>query len=133
MGAGIARGLAAEGCRVLLTDVNADGAAEVAGQINAQHGADTAFSLRHDVIHEDDWIAAFEFARAQLGGLSVLVNNAGVLTFGSVEDLSLEAWRRGMSVNVDSVFLGCKHALPLMREHQPGSIVNISSVSALIA
>ena len=46
---------------------------------------------------------------------------------------SLEAWRRGMSVNVDSVFLGCKHALPLMRERQPGSIVNISSVSALIA
>ena len=133
MGAGIARGLAAEGCRVAVTDLNAAGAAEVAGQINLLHGADTAFSLRHDVTREADWIAAVEFARAQMGGLSVLVNNAGILTLGSVEDLSLEAWRRGMSVNVDSVFLGCKHALPLMRERQPGSIVNISSVSALVA
>jgi NAD(P)-dependent dehydrogenase (short-subunit alcohol dehydrogenase family) len=133
MGAGIARGLAAEGCRVLVTDLNAAGAAETARQIDVRHGAGTAFSLSHDVTAEDDWVAAVEFARAQLGGLSVLVNNAGILTFGSVEDLSLEAWRRGMSVNVDSVFLGCKHALPLMRENQPGSIVNISSVSALIA
>jgi NAD(P)-dependent dehydrogenase (short-subunit alcohol dehydrogenase family) len=133
MGAGIARGLAAEGCKVLVTDLNAAGAAEVAGQINLLHGAGMASSLRHDVTSEADWIAAVAHARAQMGGLSVLVNNAGILTFGSVEDLSLEAWRRGMSVNVDSVFLGCKHALPLMRESQPGSIVNISSISALIA
>jgi len=133
MGAGIARGLAAEGCRVVVTDLNPAGAAEVAGQINLRHGAGAAFSLRHDVTSEVDWIAAVEFARAQMGGLTVLVNNAGVLTFGSIEDLSLEAWRRGMSVNVDSVFLGCKHALPLMRERQPGSIINISSVSALVA
>lgn len=133
MGAGIAHGLAAEGCKVVVTDVNAAGAAEVAGQINLLHGAGAASSVRHDVTSEADWIAAVDHARAQMGGLSVLVNNAGVLTLGSVEDLSLEAWRRGMSVNVDSVFLGCKHALPLMRESQPGSIVNISSVSALIA
>ena len=52
---------------------------------------------------------------------------------GSVEDLSLDEWRRGMSVNADSVFLGCKYALPLMRESQPGSIVNISSIAGLIA
>jgi NAD(P)-dependent dehydrogenase (short-subunit alcohol dehydrogenase family) len=133
MGAGIAHGLAAVGCKVVVTDVNAAGAAEVAGQINLLHGEGMASSVRHDVTSEAEWIAAVEFARAQMGGLSVLVNNAGILTFGSVEDLSLEAWRRGMSVNVDSVFLGCKHALPLMRESQPGSIVNISSVSALIA
>lgn len=133
MGAGIARELAAEGCRVVVTDLNEAGAAEVASQINADFGAGMASSLRHDVTSEADWIAALEHARTQMGGLSVLVNNAGVLTFGSVEDLSLEAWRRGMSVNVDSVFLGCKHALPLLRESQPASIVNISSVSALIA
>src|SRR6516165_7380170 len=83
MGAGIARGLAAEGCRVLVTDLNAAGAAETARQIDVRHGAGTAFSLSHDVTAEDDWVAAVEFARAQLGGLSVLVNNAGILTFGS--------------------------------------------------
>jgi NAD(P)-dependent dehydrogenase (short-subunit alcohol dehydrogenase family) len=52
---------------------------------------------------------------------------------GSVEDLDLAAWRRTMAVNADGPFLGCKHALPLLRESQPGSIVNMSSVSALVA
>ena len=133
VGAGVAHALAAEGAQVVVTDLNGAGAAEVAGQINLLHGAGVASSVRHDVTSEADWIAVVDHARAQMGGFSVLVNNAGVLTFGSVEDLSLEAWRRGMSVNVDSVFLGCKHALPLMRETQPGSIVNMSSVSALVA
>jgi NAD(P)-dependent dehydrogenase (short-subunit alcohol dehydrogenase family) len=63
----------------------------------------------------------------------VLVNNAGIAQSGSVEDLSLEEWRRSMSVNADSVFLGCKFALPLMRENQPGSIINLSSIAGLIA
>lgn len=133
MGAGIARALAAAGARVLLTDLNAAGAAEAAARLDAEFGAGTAFGAAHDVTSEADWIVAVAQAREKLGGLSVLVNNAGVLPLGSVEDLSLEQWRRGMSVNADSVFLGCKHALPLMRESQPGSIVNISSISALIA
>jgi NAD(P)-dependent dehydrogenase (short-subunit alcohol dehydrogenase family) len=68
-----------------------------------------------------------------MGGLTTLVNNAGVAVLGSVEDLSLAEWRRGMSVNADSVFLGSKTALPLMRDSQPGSIINISSISGLIA
>src|SRR5208282_3367050 len=68
-----------------------------------------------------------------MGGLSVLVNNAGVVTQGTVESLSMEQWHRDMSINLDSVFLGTKHALPLMRQSQPGSIVNISSIAALIA
>src|SRR5690242_5994074 len=94
VGAGIARGLAAAGAQVVVSDLNAAGAAEVAGQINGRYGAGVAFSLRHDVTGEADWIAAIDEARAQMGGLSVLVNNAGVLPFGSVEDLSLEDWRR---------------------------------------
>jgi len=61
------------------------------------------------------------------------VNNAGIALMGSVEDFTLDQWQRGMAVNVDSVFLGCKHALPLMRDNQPGSIINISSISGLIA
>jgi NAD(P)-dependent dehydrogenase (short-subunit alcohol dehydrogenase family) len=126
--------LAREGARgVLLTDINADGAAAAAAAIDAEIGAGTAFAIRHDVTSESDWVAAIAFARESLGGLSVLVNNAGIAQLGSVEDLSLEEWRRGMTVNADSVFLGCKYALPLMREHQPGSIINISSIAGLIA
>ena len=134
-GLGAASGwrLAREGARVLLTDLNEKGASEVAEAINAEIGSGVATALRHDVTSENDWIAAIASARATMGGLSVLVNNAGIVVMGSVEDLSFAQWQRGMQVNVDSVFLGAKYALPLMRESQPGSIVNLSSIAGLIA
>lgn len=133
LGAAISRRLAAEGALVVLTDINGLGAAKVAEEICASLTPDTAFALKHDVTLEADWRAALAFARASMGGLSILVNNAGVVTNASVEDMSLEQWRRDMAINLDSVFLGTKHALPLMVESQPGSIINISSIAGLIA
>jgi NAD(P)-dependent dehydrogenase (short-subunit alcohol dehydrogenase family) len=127
LGAAIAEALVREGARVAVSDINEAGAAETAARIGA------ALSFRHDVACEDDWVAGLERARAALGGLSVLVNNAGIVTMGTVEELDLAAWRRTMAINADSAFLGCKHALPLLRESQPASIVNIASVSALVA
>lgn len=133
VGQAIAVAIAREGGRVLITDINGEGAAAAAREIDGEFGPGTASSMRHDVANEADWADAVDYARSQLGGLSVLVNNAGILQIGSVEDFSLEGWRRGMAINADSVFLGCKAALSLMRDHQPGSIVNISSISALVA
>ncbi len=133
IGRAAAFALAREGAAVLLTDINATGAAAAAQEIEAEFGSGTAFACSHDVTSEAEWIAAVAFARDTLGGLSILVNNAGITQVGSIEDLSLDEWRRGMTVNADSVFLGCKYVLPLMRERKPGSIVNISSISALIA
>ncbi|MDX3911453.1 MAG: SDR family oxidoreductase [Sphingobium sp.] len=133
LGSAIATELAAEGARVLLTDLNEAGATAVANQINREFGASRAFAIRHDVTNQADWRRAIEAARSELGGLSVLVNNAGIVITGSVEDLDMDEWRRGMSVNVDSVYLGCKAALPLMRENQPASIVNLSSIAGLVA
>jgi NAD(P)-dependent dehydrogenase (short-subunit alcohol dehydrogenase family) len=63
----------------------------------------------------------------------VLVNNAGIGVRGNIEQCTLDDWHRGFAVNVDSVFLGCKHALPVMKDNQPGSIINISSIAGLIA
>ena len=68
-----------------------------------------------------------------MGGLSVLVNNAGIGVQARIETIALEEWHRVMAINLDSVFLGCKHALKYMRESQPGSIVNISSVAGMVA
>ncbi|WP_200957977.1 SDR family oxidoreductase [Sphingomonas sp. Root710] len=133
LGAATARLMAREGAQLLLTDLNQSGVESVAAEINATHGAGTAWAMRHDVTSEADWIAMIDHAREMMGGLSVLVNNAGIAITGSVEDLSLDEWRRGMAVNGESVFLGCKHALPLLRENQPGSIVNLSSIAGLIA
>ena len=63
--------------------------------------------------------------------MHILVNNAGIAIAGPVTDCTLEAWRRQQAVNVEGVFLGVKHALPLMRASGGGSIVNISSVAGL--
>jgi NAD(P)-dependent dehydrogenase (short-subunit alcohol dehydrogenase family) len=133
LGAASALQLAIEGAQVLLTDLNEEGAAATAARINLTVGREAAWSRRHDVTNEGDWITAIDFAEDALGGLSLLVHNAGIVVTGSVEELSLDDWRRGMAVNVDGIFLGSKHALPLMRRHQPGSIVVISSISGLVA
>jgi NAD(P)-dependent dehydrogenase (short-subunit alcohol dehydrogenase family) len=133
LGAATAHMLAREGARVFLTDINAAGAADQAAAINATFGEGTAFSARHDVTQEDEWIAALASAKDKLGGLSVLVNNAGIGLGGTIESTSFDLWKRTMAINSDSVFLGCKYAMPLLRESQPASIVNISSIAGLVA
>jgi NAD(P)-dependent dehydrogenase (short-subunit alcohol dehydrogenase family) len=125
IGHAAALALAREGARVLLTDLNVEGVNAAAREIDSKVGRGTAFATRHDVTSEADWTAAVALAKDTLGGLSVLVNNAGLAQLGSVEDLSLEEWRRGMR--------GCKYALPVMRESQPGSIINLSSIAGLVA
>jgi NAD(P)-dependent dehydrogenase (short-subunit alcohol dehydrogenase family) len=133
LGAAMGRAFAREGARMLLSDRNEAGVASVAREINGLYGDGRAFSIRHDVTDEQHWTSAVERARDELGGLSVLVNNAGIVLTGTVEDFTLEEWRHGMAVNTDSVFLGAKHALPLLRESQPASIINVSSIAGLIA
>lgn len=134
LGAAIAKALAGEGAKVALADVNAAGAEAMAGEINAKHGAGTAFSYALDVTDEAQWIAALEAANKAMGGISALVNNAGISGGrGNVEELELAHFKRVMSVNVDSVFLGAKHAIKYLAQNQPGSIVNISSIAGLIA
>ena len=133
LGAAMARMLAQEGAKVSIADINHHGAKAVAAEINAALGEDTAFAFPLDVTKEDQWIYALEEADAAMGGISVLVNNAGISRSGNIEQLSYEDWKLVMSVNVDSVFLGTKHALRYMRAHQPGSIINISSIAGLIA
>lgn len=133
LGAAMARKLAAEGAKVSIADLNLEGARAVAEEINAAHGAGTAFAYSLDVREEAQWIDVLEQANAAMGGISVLVHNAGISKGGNIEQLSLEDWKLVMGVNVDGVFLGTKHALKYMKENQPGSIINISSIAGLIA
>jgi NAD(P)-dependent dehydrogenase (short-subunit alcohol dehydrogenase family) len=133
LGAACARLLARHGARVTLADLNLSGAQGVAAQINAEHGREGAFAAHLDVRHETEWIEVLERANAQMEGLSVLVNSAGIIGSGSIEELSLADWRRTHEVNLDGVFLGAKHALAYLRRNQPGSIINLSSIAGLIA
>lgn len=133
LGAAAAARLAEEGAKVALADINVEGARARAAEINLANGEGTAFAFPLDVTKEAEWIFALEEADAAMEGISVLVNNAGISRGGDIEHLSFEDWKLVMSVNVDSVFLGTKHALKYLRLNQPGSIVNISSIAGLIA
>ncbi len=132
LGAETARLLAVEGASVVLTDINVDGARQTAEEINAQ-GSDKAVAFEQDVSNESGWQQTIEATREQFGGLNILVNNAGIGSIGSVEDESLETWQRVHDVDLNSVFLGCKYGIPLMAESGAGSIVNVSSISGIIA
>ena len=133
LGQAIGLKLAQEGAKVLLTDLDGERGAAAAARIDAAVGAGTAFSCAHDVTSEADWQAAIATAQDKLGGLSILVNNAGIGVNGDVEHLSFADWKKCFAVNSDGVFLGCKYAMPLLRENQPAAIVNISSIAGLIA
>lgn len=134
LGAAIAKACAAEGAKVALADINFAGAEKLAAELNGANGAGTAFAYELDVASEDQWTAALEAANKAMGGISGLVNNAGVAGGkGGVEEMELAQFRRVMSINVDSVFLGAKHGIKYLAQNQPASIVNISSIAGLIA
>ncbi|MFZ2469096.1 MAG: SDR family oxidoreductase [Parvibaculum sedimenti] len=124
--------LAKEGAKVTVADINAKGAAAAAEEINALYpGKALAVSL--DVTREDEWKAALAEADKGMGGINVLFNNAGIGGGTTVEDTDFETFKRVQAVDVDSVFLGCKYAIPYMVPHAPGSIINTSSIAGLIA
>ncbi len=124
--------LAKEGAKVALSDINEAGVKAVADEINADHPGH-AFAYSLDVTQEENWKAALAAANEDMGGLNVLLNNAGIGGGTTVEDTDFETWKHVHAVDVDSVFLGCKYAIPLMVPHAPGSIINISSIAGLIA
>ena len=137
LGEAIAHMLAREGARVAVTDINAEGAAKVAASINAER-PDTALALPHDVTKEEDWVRVLADTERAFGGLHVLVNNAGIGLTKDLEQITLEEWRHVHAIDLDGVFLGCKHAIALMAKTAKdtglgGSIVNISSISGIVA
>jgi NAD(P)-dependent dehydrogenase (short-subunit alcohol dehydrogenase family) len=130
IGRGCAEKLAAEGAFVVVTDIqDALGAEVVAG---IQKAGGKAEYVRHDVTQEDAWADVVSGIKDRHGRLDFLVNNAGIGIGGSILEMTLADWRRQTAINLDGVFLGTKHAIPLMRESgDGGSIVNISSVAGL--
>jgi NAD(P)-dependent dehydrogenase (short-subunit alcohol dehydrogenase family) len=117
-----------EGARVAITDINIEGGRAVVAEIG-----DAALFLEHDVTSEDQWIDVIDSTVMAFGGLHVLVNSAGIGLNKSVEDITLEEWRRVHAIDLDGVFLGCKHAISRMAASGGGSIVNISSIAGIIA
>lgn len=120
---------AQEGARVFLVDRDEESLDVTAEQIRSAGGTVvTRLGDVTDPVSVEESVAA---CTAELGGLDVMVNNVGGSRAGGVAELSLEDWNTQLQVNLTSVFLGCKYAVPVMREAGGGSIVNVSSASGL--
>jgi len=137
LGEAIGRMLVREGARVALSDLNLEKADAVAASINALHPGH-AIALKQDVTDEAGWIATIEAVVKAFGGLHVLVNNAGISGGTTVTETPFDLWKKVHAVDLDSVFLGCKYAIPAMAKTVKdtglgGSIVNISSIAGIIA
>lgn len=113
--------LARDGYRVIGTDIRAIEEAPPKGVIYRQH----------DVGSEEDWQALAQWVSEEFGQLDVLVNNAAILMAYTIEEQSLEDFNTILQVNCTSVFLGMKTFLPLMKKGSAGSIINLSSTSAV--
>ena len=120
---------AREGARVLLLDAVLERAEETLALIEAEHGE--GFARRADVTSAADCRAAVEAAVERYGRLDILDNNVGIGGAGSVVEVAEDEWDRVMRANVTSVMLLSKYAVPAMRASGGGSIINISSISAL--
>lgn len=127
MGAEHVRRFVAEGARVVFGDVLDDEGKALAAEL----GADTHY-VHHDVTSESDWGTAVSEAVTRYGRLDVLVNNAGILRFKPILEMSLDEFNTVMNVNVTGSFLGIKSAAPAMIESGGGSIVNVSSVEGFV-
>jgi len=124
----VARLFADEGARVLVADV-----LEEPGRAVASSLGDAGHFVCLDVTSEQSWRSAVEEGTSHFGGLTVLVNNAGVLKMAAIEDTSQEDFERIVRVNQLGPFLGIKAVIPSLREAGGGAIVNVSSVDGMSA
>jgi NAD(P)-dependent dehydrogenase (short-subunit alcohol dehydrogenase family) len=120
---------AEEGALVVVTDINAENARRVAADISTSGGQ--AQTQKQDVTDEAAWDEIMASIISDHGQLDILVNNAGIALPGSVEDATLEDWRKVQAVNTEAVFLGCRAALKVMK-NDGSSIINISSIEGII-
>ncbi|GEE02152.1 3-alpha-hydroxysteroid dehydrogenase [Gordonia spumicola] len=132
LGEGMAQALAAAGASVVVGDLQDDAAAAVAASLGVGHT-----SVHLDVTDEESWSAAVDAATSALGGLDVVVNNAGIEISNLITEVTADEIRRQLDVNVLGTALGVKHALLAMRPGgsagNGGTIINVASVAATIA
>ncbi|MCZ6829342.1 MAG: glucose 1-dehydrogenase [Gammaproteobacteria bacterium] len=127
MGEAHARRLVAEGARVVFTDINED-----AGQLLAKElGANAAF-CQQDVSSEADWERVVSLTQDTFGGIDILINNAGIHSFGSFAEENVDRLRKILDVNVAGTWLGIQKVAPVMQAGGGGSIINLSSLAGKV-
>ena len=124
--------LMSEGAKVMLSDINEDVINSMPERLK-EFSTSQFSTYVHDVTNEQSWIDLIEKTETAFGQINILVNSAGISLGADVVSTEFEIWKKVHQVNLDSVFLGCKYAIPIMKNYAPGSIVNTSSISGLIA
>ena len=126
MGASHVRTLAAEGAKVVFGDILDDEGKAVAAELG-----DAGRYVHLDVTKPEQWESAVGTAISEFGGIDVLVNNAGILNIGTIEDYEISEWQKILDVNLTGVFLGIRAVVKPMKEAGQGSIINISSIEGI--
>ncbi|TQO21163.1 3alpha(or 20beta)-hydroxysteroid dehydrogenase [Rhodoglobus vestalii] len=126
MGETHCRGIVAEGGKVVISDV-----LDTEGQALADELGDNAVYTHLDVTKEDDWNSAVKLAVDTFGGLNVLINNAGIVNFGTLDSYTEKDWSLIIGINLTGAFLGIKAAAPELVKNETSSIVNISSTAGM--
>lgn len=121
-----ARLFAEHGASVVIADVRDELGKETAASIR-DSGYDAVYRSL-DVSRESEWMTTIDAIEESFGGIDVLVNNAGILNSESIVEETVEGWDRVLDVDLKGVWLGMKHAIPLMRDSGGGRIVNTSSI-----
>src|SRR6185312_5710470 len=112
LGANAAELMVREGARVVVADVAADRGTAVAGKLGA-----SGHFVKLDVTSEDNWKSAIADTVAKFGALHVLLNSAGIGLSKTVEEIKLEEWRKVHAIDLDGVFMGCKHGVAEIKKH----------------
>lgn len=118
-----------QGANVVFTDINEENGNITLSEIQSAHK--NVLFVKHDVQREEDWKHVVEQTTEKFGHIDILFNNAGLYRSKPIQDYSIEEWNLVMGVNVTGVFLGMKHVVPVMRQHQKGSIINASSIAGI--
>jgi NAD(P)-dependent dehydrogenase (short-subunit alcohol dehydrogenase family) len=130
IGAATARLFADEGAQVALVGRRVDLSQAIAQQIRTAGG--DAIAMAGDVSREDDVLASIEQTVSRFGGLHILVNNAGMVQVKPLHECTDADWELVMGVNVKSMFLATRYALPHLRRNRRGYIVNVGSISSFV-
>ena len=121
-----------EGAKVYFSDINREGLDKIKPFLKNYDSNYYEIGV-HDVASEESWVEVIDEVRGRFNQLNILLNSAGIALGGDVVSTSLDVWKKVHDVNLDSIFLGCKIAIPLMAENEPGSIISISSISGIVA
>tara|TARA_Y100001936_G_scaffold219261_1_gene232500 strand:- start:127 stop:894 length:768 start_codon:yes stop_codon:yes gene_type:complete len=132
LGFAAAQKLLNEGSKVILTDINKD-ILDTMDERLSGFSSSQFKTYHHDVSSEESWKEVIDRSELDFEGINILINSAGISLGADIVSTDFEVWKKVHEVNLDSVFLGCKYAIPIMAKYGPGSIINLSSISGIVA